>query len=398
MAPLTPTTWTPGDAEAAWQVVEEAFAEPAHDDDRAIELATVDAAQFLVVKDEGRVVATGGSFALDMTMPGGRPAPIAGITWISVQATHRRRGLLTAMMTRLLAQASERGEPLAALYASEGAIYQRFGFGPASWHLALTVPRGAALTGPVGVPGLRRVEPTAELLAPAYDAHVATTPGSLRRDAAWWATRLHDPEHGRRGASRLRCVRRDAGDGYVLYSVSNDDLGCGTVAVRELVATSQAAHAALWAYLLDLDLTTSVRAKVAADDPLLQRLAEPRAAQGRLSDSLWLRPVDVGAALSARSYAADIDVVLDVADATCGWNEGRWRLSTGATGAVCARTTDSADLALDVGDLGAALLGGTALQQRAGAGRITELRPGALQAASTAFGPIGRGPWNPMSF
>ncbi len=151
MAPLTPTTWTPGDAEAAWRVIVEAFAETGHDDDRAVELATVDPAQFLVVKDEGTVVSTGGSFVLDMTMPGGRPVPIAGITWISVQATHRRRGLLTAMMTRLLAQARERAEPLAALYASEGAIYQRFGFGPAC--RTRRRPRPAARRTNLGPPG-----------------------------------------------------------------------------------------------------------------------------------------------------------------------------------------------------------------------------------------------------
>lgn len=400
MSALPLSVMTVEDLDEAWGLVEQAFGAAPHPDDRAVEHAVVDPARFLVARDGRQVVGTAGSFALRMAVPGA-VLPVAGVTWVGVLPTHRRRGLLTGMMTRLLAERHEAGEAVAALWASEGAIYQRFGYGPACGLLTVEVPRGAALAVPVEPGGLRLVTPDPEVLAPLHEAVAARTPGDFLRTPAFWHFRLHDAEHRRAGASPLRCVVTQEGDGYALYATTSDwePAGpAGQVRLRELVATTPQAHARLWRYLLDHDLTVAVTGRIAVEDPLLHLLTEPRGAQARLGDGLWVRPVEVGAALSARTYATPVDVVLEVTDPTCPWNAGRWRLSGGPAGAVCARTRDAADLALDVRDVGAALLGGARLQVRAAAGRVEELTPGALVAASTAFGPVGAGPHCSMIF
>ncbi len=391
---LSPVTQMTEDTfDAAWQHVGDIFGDDAYPSDRDVERATIDLSRFLVVQDGDEVVATSGAFNLDMAVPGGQ-LPVAGVSWVGVAGTHRRQGLLRTMMERLLSDAYERGEAVAALHATQAAIYHRFGFGPAGWGFGITVPQHAAFTVAVPPGGVRRVAPEAGRLSAVYDEVQAVTPGMTARDAAWWAYRLHDPDHKREGESQLRCAVTDGG--YVLFTVRRDGtalgLSEGTVRVRELLATSREAHARLWRYALDVDLMTQTTARIAIDDPLLQMLAEPRDAQGRYGDVLWARTVELGAALSGRTYATPVDVVLEIADRTCPWNEGRWRLSGDRTGATCTKTTDPADLATDVAELGAAYLGGTPLHARA----VTELTPGALAVASTAFGPIGTGPFSPL--
>lgn len=387
--------------DSAWETLEQTFGEGVHAADRPIEKGMVtEPHRFLVARDGGRVVGTAGSFGVAITLPGAR-VPVAGVTWVGVLPTHRRRRLLTRMMTRLLTERYEAGEVVAALWASEAAIYQRFGYGPASWHLSVEVPRGAAFARPVPPgPGLELVAPSAEQLGPVYERVAGVVPGYPARSAAWWAAALHDPEHRREGASPLRCVVTE--DGYALYATAQTRTPAGPhgqVRVRELVAATPAAHARLWRYLLDQDLMATVTARLPVDDPLLQLLAEPRSAQARLGDGLWVRPLAVGGALAARRYATAVDTVLAVTDGTCGWNERSWRLSGGPDGAVCEPTGDPAELALDVSDLGAALLGGTGLQARAAAGRVQELRPGALDRVAPAFAAAGgRQPFAPQVF
>ena len=396
--PLSPLT--EADFDPAWQGLEESFLGSGHPDDRDLERGVIDLPRFLVAHDEGAVVASAGAFAFDLTLPGA-VAPVAGVTWVGVRATHRRRGLLTALMTRLLHERYESGEAIAVLWASEAAIYHRYGFGPAAWQLSAEVPRGAPFVRPVERGGLRMVAPDRDLLAPVYERVAAARPGWFSRDDAFWAYRLHDPEHRRDGGGPLRCVVTEQSDGYALYSTTGDfgPVGpAGQVRVRELAAATPEAAARLWRFLLDLDLTVAVHARLAVDDPLLHLLAEPRRAGARLADALWARPLEVGGALSARRYAAPVDVVLEVRDATCPWNARRWRLSGDREGAQCTPTSDPADLALDVSDLGAALLGGSSLQARAAGGLVQEHRPGALLAASTAFGPLGPAPSCPMVF
>ena len=400
-------TLTADDLEAVSGVLEYAFGGPPfaeQSEDRDVEFGVVDPARFYAAYDGAEPVVTGGSFGFQMTVPG-RRLPVAGVTWVGVLPSHRRRGLLTALMQRMLTDLHEAGEAVAALWASQGAIYQRFGYGPASWHASLTVPSRAAFTVPVQATGLRLVTPTADCLQAAYDAAAATRGGWFDRDEAWWAFRLHDPASRRSGASALRCVVADGVGGvagYALYRTKPSWGGSGPsgeVQVRELVAADPAVRAQLWRYLLDIDLMSTVSAPMGpVDEPLLHLLAEPRSASPVLSDNLWVRLVDVPAALAGRCYASEVDVVLEVTDDTCPWNAGRFRLTGGPAGATCTATTDQPELRVRAADLGAAYLGGTSLLARAGAGHVVELRAGALAEASLAFGWTGPSAYCPIVF
>jgi predicted acetyltransferase len=401
---LETRTLSADDLDDAWEVLEHAFGGDDNPDNRPVEFALAEPKRFYGTYDGDVAVATGGSFDLTMTIPGGA-RQVAGVTWIGVSPTHRRRGLLTALKRRMLDDLHAAGEAVAALWASEGAIYQRFGYGPAAWNVALSVPSHAAFNRPVTVGDVRLAAPDAAVLAPVYDDVAARSLGWSARDAKWWDYRLYDPAHNRSGASPLRSVLAHGPsgvDGYALYSTKQEwegGISSSKVILRELVARTAESRARLWRYLLDLDLMKTVQVPMAGvDDPLLHLLAEPRAAQAKLKDNLWVRLVDVPAALSSRAYATDVAVVLEVEDSFCPWNAGRYRLTAGADGATCEPTKDPADLAVRVGDLGAAYLGGTTLVARAAAGHLTELRPGTLAPASLAFGWPGSAPYAPLVF
>lgn len=397
MSELRPVT--PAELPGAISAVELAFNSDSHPEDRALDLQVLADARTLAVLEDGSPVATAAWHDLAMTVPGA-VAPVAGVTWVSVSPVRRRQGLLRQLMSRQLADLHAEGRALAALWASEGAIYQRFGYGPASWQLSVEVRRGAGFHRPVATEGLELVTPSAQVLAPAFEAAAAARPGWFARDERWWTYRLHDPEHRREGVSSLRCVR-DGTDGYALFATTGDWDAAGpenVVKVRELVAAGPESEARLWRFLLDLDLTARTTAwGLPLDSPLLHLLAEPRRAQARLGDGLYVRLVSVEG-LAARRYAAPVDLVVEVEDELCPWNAGRWRLSGDHDGAVCAPTPDPADLRLHVRELGAAFLGATSLAARATAGLVTERTPGALARASTAFGWAGRAAHCPMVF
>jgi predicted acetyltransferase len=348
--------------------------------------------------DDGRIVATTGAFTRELTVPGAI-VPCAAVTAVAVVPTHRRRGLLTGMMRRQLDDLHERGDAVAVLWASEGTIYGRFGYGIGARAADLSARRPAARLAPgTAGAGTLRAGPAAEHVEAMRGVHERVRPhrpGMLDRHGPWWNDRLDDPESEREGAQPLRAVT--VGDGYALYAVKpdyDDDGPSGQVRVRELVAATPEAHAQVWAFLVDQDLTRTVTWHTApVDEPLPLMLTDPRAVRVTLADSLWTRLVDVAAALGARRYASEVDVVLEVADDFCAWNTGRYRLA----GGECERTDAAADLALDVADLGAAYLGGTTLRSLAAAGRVRELTPGAVARASAAF----RGevePWCPEMF
>jgi predicted acetyltransferase len=348
--------------------------------------------------DDGRIVATTMAFTRQLTVPGAE-IPCAGVTAVAVVPTHRRRGLLTAMMRRQLDEIRDRGEAVAALWSSEGEIYGRFGYGIGTTQARLVARRPAAALAGAAVGGdPLRSGPAAnhiDAMRAVHDRVRARRPGMLSRPGPWWQDRLFDPETNRGGAHPLRAVIAD--DGYALYAVrpgSDEDEPAGEVVVRELVAATPAARAVLWAFLLDQDLTRTVRWDHASvDEPLWLMVADPRAVRRKIGDGLWVRVVDVAAALGARAYATSLDVVLEVADAFCPWNEGRYRLAEGS----CEPTRAEPDLALDVAALGAAYLGGPTLRELAEAGRVRELRPGALERTSAAFrGDVA--PWCPEMF
>jgi predicted acetyltransferase len=244
------------------------------------------------------------------------------------------------------------------------------------------------------------VEDARPQLAAIHDAVRRTRPGMLGRRSTEWNHRLRDLEHERSGRSRLQAAVLD--DGYAVYAVRKAQTDAGTpdsvVELRELIARTPEAHAALWAFLLGLELTRRVVWEEApVDEPILHRLGDPRAASTTLFDSIWVRLVDVRRALAQRTYSAPVDVVLEVADAVLAHNTGRVRLTGDERGAQCAATGDAADLALDVRDLGAVYLGGISLGSLAEAGRARELSRGALATADRAFR-AAREPWCPEVF
>jgi predicted acetyltransferase len=352
----------------------------------------------LVWFDDGRIVAGTGIYSRNVTVPGA-VVPCAAVTAVGVVPTHRRRGLLTSMMRRQLEEVHARGEPVAALWASEGPIYGRFGYGIAARIGRLTAKRPAARLAAPPPPGEPlRAGPAAEHvehMRAVYEGVREARPGMLDRPGPWWDVRVYDPESQRHGAQPLRALV--VPDGYALYAVRgdrDDDGPAGEVVIRELVAATPEARALLWSFLLDQDLTRTITWTLAPpDEPLWLMVSDPDAVRVVLESSLWVRLVDVAAALAARSYASDPDVVIEVADTFCPWNAGRYRLAAGR----CERTEADADLALHAGALGAAYLGGTTLRELAGAGRVAELRPGALERASAAFrGAVA--PWCPEVF
>lgn len=343
-------------------------------------------------------VGSAGAFSFRLTVPGGAPVPAAGVTMVSVAATHRRRGVLTAMMRRQLDDVRAWGWPLAVLTASEPAIYGRFGYGVATHQLYTEVDTSRVrLSVPPGTDDVRlRYAAPADVLdacEAVYAREVPERPGMLERLPGWERLFLLDPESERGGASPLQCVvaERDGEiAGYVRFRVKpawDTDGPHGRVEVSSTEALDPAAHAALWRFLFDIDLTSTLVARWRpVDDPWLQMVSDIRRCGVRVRDALHVRLVDLGAALEARTYQAPVDVVFEVEDTFCPWNAGRWRLSGDTKGASCSRTTDAADLVLSVRELGAAYLGGVSLGSLSAAGRVHEVRPGALAEASVGFG------------
>jgi predicted acetyltransferase len=368
-------------------------------------LSVFELERMLAAVDDGSIVGGAGAFGFRMTVPGGAQVPTAGVTVVGVLPTHRRRGILRSMMREQIDDVRSRGEPLAALWASEETIYGRYGYGLASLNAQFDVDRSYAAFRP-GVETAGRVrlvdfDTAAQQLPPVYDAVQRVTPGMYERSEAWWKNRqLVDPENFRFGGSPKHiAVLEIEGEAqaYAIYRlhVAFGDLGPETkLRTLEVVATTPAATASIWRYLLDVDWTKSVSAGLQpVDHPLFLLLARPNFSKPTLSDGLWVRLVDVGAALSGRSYADDAPLVLDVRDAFCPWNEGRWRLE----GGEAARTSDAADLALDVSDLGSVYLGGFTFRDLQRAGRVEELTEGAVYGADATFR-TGVLPWCPEIF
>lgn len=354
--------------------------------------------------DQGRAVGGAGSFPFELTVPGGR-VRAAGVSVVGVLPTHRRRGIVGTMMRAQLDACHERGEPVAYLWASEDTIYGRFGYGIASFAGGIDLPRDRAAfhtaLPPAGDMRIVPIDAAEDLVAPVYARVAAETPGMFARTPAWWQARvLTDPDWIRGGRGDLRCVVLET-DGrpsaYALYRInSNFDRGIstGTVGVMEAMGDSPRATAAIWRCLLDIDWMARVQAwLLPVDHALHHLLAEPRQLRFSQRDGLWVRLVDVDAALSARSYAAPGAVVVDVVDRFCPWNQGRWRIGDGGV----KRTEDAADLRCDVTALGSVYLGGFRWAELARALRVEELRDGAVARADALFRP-DRAPWCPEIF
>lgn len=338
---------------------------------------------------DGKIVGGSAMLSLQVTVPGLRQVPVGAVTSTGVIATHRRRGLLRAMMAAMFADARDRGEFLAGLGASEGSIYGRFGFSPATRQVRWELERNAAefLDGPPcqGTLELVDAEVARREWPRLHEVARRARVGEISAQPGHWS-RLSDVANGTDGPLRF-VVHRDRGgsvDGIASYRLpwSASQAQVGTLVVEGFEATSVAAYSGLWRLLTDFDLTRRV---VAAgrpfDEPLRWMLRNRRAVRvTRSADNLWMRVLDVPAALEARTYSADAALTMAVAaDAMCPWNEGVWRLEASPDGATCVRV-DAADpdVTLDINVLGSVYLGGVSPATLRSAGRIAEHRPGAV--------------------
>jgi predicted acetyltransferase len=361
--------------------------------------------RMLAAVDDGGIVGGAGAFGLRMTVPGGDQLATAGVTLVGVLPTHRRRGILRSMMRVQLDDAHERGEPLAALWASEETIYGRFGYGPAAFcgeiKLAHEYIAFAQRFEPEGT--IRFLEPdeARDLVPPVYERVRQLWPGMFSRDDLWWEQReLKDPDERREGAGPKRWVayERDGSvDAYAVYRHKPGwEEGSTTAELRvvEALAATPTAERDLWGYLLSIDWKATVHAHLLPPDhALFLLLATPRRLRYRMGDGLWVRLVDVGAALSGRTYAEAGSIVFEVQDEFCPWNDGRWKLEDG----TASQTDDAADIALSAQSLGSAYLGGVPFSALGRAGRAEELTDGALSRADGMFR-WDRHPWCPEIF
>lgn len=363
--------------------------------------AVVEADRCFVVDDADHTIAgTGAAYTFRMTMPGGASVPVCAVTEVGVLPTHRRQGVLTAIMGALFDQAVDLGEPLAALTASEGGIYRRYGFGVgARYHKVLVDTVRSAELVPVADPGRLRLvteEQAVPLLPIAWEGQFQRSPGEMNRNDAWWEMLAIDPEDDRAGASaRYLVVHEDTDgepDGFASYRLKEGGAPDGyffELSVDDLAAANEQVEAVLMRYLMDVDLVRQFRWRGAPLDwSLPWRLADPRAVKVvEERDHLWLRPLDVAACLSSRTYAAEGAGVLEVVDERRPEVGGRFALDAGVEGADCARVDVAPDVTLGVAELGALLLGGVTWATLQRAGVLDEHTSGAVDRLDALFRP-----------
>jgi predicted acetyltransferase len=343
-----------------------------------------------VAFEDGAMVGVSRAYSFELTMPGGALVPAAAVSWVSVIPTHRRRGILTAMINALHDDARERGEPLAMLTASESLIYGRFGYGIATWRLGVTMERARIrFARPLNDSGRVRLvsrDEAAKTFPGLYEQARVSRPGMVTRPDFWWPGVFFGfilpPEK-----ANFLAVHEDAdgrADGFVAYQLSDDEWRGGLPEKRLLVwdmhTTNDTARAALWEYVLGVDLIEQVAAtNVPLDDPLRHLVVDPRRVRvDFLNDGLWIAPLDIRAALESRTYAVPGELVLDV-------DGERYALEGGPEGAECNATTRDPDLTCARSTLGMCLLGGNRWTDLAGAGLVSEHSDGALARADLMF-------------
>jgi predicted acetyltransferase len=342
------------------------------------------------VRDGDTVVSTASSYAFDLTVPGGARLPMAAVSMVTVHPTHRRRGVLRSVMAAQLDDVARRGEPLAGLTASEASIYERFGYGTATfttnWELESDYARLQHSSDPGGRVRLVDAETAARAAHSVYSRLAPTRVGELTRPAEWWPQLFAPRSKGARFFTAVHEGPDHVPDAFARYRLENhwpDGVAADVLHVLELQAVDADAEAAMWNYLFGIDLVGTISAvDRPVDDPLRWRLPDPRRMRVRqLRDHLWVRVVDVAAALSARTYGADDALVLELVDDFRPGNAGCWLLDGGASGATCARTDRDPDVSLSAADLGALYLGGVPASTLAAAGRVRELTTGAVARA-----------------
>jgi predicted acetyltransferase len=365
-----------------------------------------DMSRNLCALDGASIVGTAEALRQSLSVPGGE-VPAAGVTTVGVLPTHRRRGILTRLMRRQLDDVRSWGEPVAVLWSSEGGIYHRFGYGLGTRNARLDAGRDRfAFRWPREAAGRVRLisrEEALELLPAVYDRVRAVTPGFIDRSRDWWERATLGEDLWHKGGRDLHAVFELDGhaEAYALYSVdgsSERGVSGRRLSVREEISATPLGTREIWRYLFGVDLIESVRApRLPPDHPLFLMAAEPARLGFSMGDGIFVRLVDVPAALAARSYAADGALALELADAFCPWNDGVWRLEAAPGGCSVTRDDGPADLRLGVGDLGSAYLGGFTFTELWRAGQVDELTPGAIALADALFR-TDRAPWCPEIF
>jgi predicted acetyltransferase len=355
--------------------------------------------------DHGELVATTSSHRVSMTLPGLVRCEVAAVTDVSVAPTHRRRGLLAAMMRYQLDDLRSRQEAIAVLYASEGGIYGRYGYGPATFGAryvldkrdARFLPLLATESGSEACTGSLRLldrPQAAEAFPIVYDAYVPTRSGELDRLQGTWSELLPELDDAADSAGHrfAVCFEQDGQiDGYALYRVAGidpTDHHRRAVFVEELCSLSDLAYRSLWRYLLDIDLTSELRTRGRpVDEPLRYLLEDQRKLRtASLGDRTWVRLVDVAGALALRRYEEAGELVIEVEDSFCPWNGGRFKLAVDGEGMPTTERVDAApDLVVPAAALGALYLGGVPFRAMAGVGRILERSEGAARRADRMF-------------
>jgi predicted acetyltransferase len=389
-----------------FEVVNIAFSGELRDEEVENDLKLLPGDRMLGAYADGSLVGTAADFPLTMTIPGGE-IQTAGVTAVGVLPSHRRRGLLTQLMRRQLADARDREEPLAILWASEAAIYGRYGYGVATRVAGIDADRDRmTFTEPDPGATVRLVDAdeAARLFPAIYDRVRPETPGMFERSPDWWKLyRLHDPEWRRHGAGpKFHALLELDGqpEAYASYRVKQDweeGFAQSSLRVQEAMATSPRATREIWRFLFGVDLVGRVSAwPLPSDHPLFLLGQEPKRLRMKVGDGLWLRILDVPAALAARSYAAEGDVSFDVSDSLVPENEGVWRLLAGTGGAEVVRGGEP-ELRLGVGALASTYLGGFSFAELLAAGLVEERVDGAAIRADGIFR-TQRAPWCPEVF
>jgi predicted acetyltransferase len=400
-------TVTEDELDAYVRATEAAFSSVPTDEDLARERTMAEPDRCFAAFDGPEIVGTAAAFTMPMTVPGGR-LEVGFVTAVGVRPTHRRRGVNTQLMRTQLDEAHERGEAVAVLYASEGGIYGRYGYGLATFGLSFEIEtaRAAFVRGyaPAGAVRLVEHDDAVKAILAVHEANRGLRPGMVHLDERRLEYDLgHEHGEGKKIPSMFVVHESDDGiDGYAVYKMKHDwpqGFSRSLLSVRFLEATTPAAYADLWRYLLDVDLVERVDAwNRPVDEPLLYLLQDPRRIRPTIIDNLWVRLVDVPAALRARRYAADGRVVVEIADPFCPWNEGRYALAVSqGRGTVTPDADGPADLACTVNDVGAAYLGGPSFRQLHDAGRVQERRDGGLARADAMFG-WRPAPWSPYAY
>jgi len=352
--------------------------------------AELDRTRAAIVDDE--IIGTGRNYSFELTLPGGAIVPAAGVSWIAVKPTHRRRGVLRGMMAELDADARAHGEMFTTLTASEGGIYGRFGYGIATWRMNFHIEqkRGTFRSPPLDDGRVRYVE-RAEAFAifpDVYERACTQRPGMVSRPAEWWSESYYHrlpPD-----AASFFVVHEDrdgVADGFLAFVIAGTfDAGIHRkdLQVVDLITLTPEVRARLWQFAMSVDLIETVSAGLMpVDEPLRLLLKDPRRLRvNTLNDHLWLKILDIEGALAARTYSVADRIVIQVQD---GATATRVELEGGPDGAQCRSTTDEPDLTLRRSVLGSIYLGGTRAEQYVAAGEIGQRTTGAAARLDAMF-------------